>query len=143
MNQPYGMTKAYLSGPMRGRPHFNFETFNLATDNLRSKGWVVYSPAENDRGLYPDIEMWEGFANGRVDLCPKFNLESALEWDFQHILKANAIVMLSGWEDSAGACSERFVAEATGRAVYIMVDPAGHPFLDDIQKRMLTPRNAT
>lgn len=112
--------KLYLSGPMRGHAFFNFPKFDAAQALLEASGHTVFNPAAHDREVYPDIEEWEGFETGDSEQCPKFNLPTSLAWDFAAILDADAIVLLSGWETSAGAKAERFVAEAVGRMVFVM-----------------------
>lgn len=109
----------YLSGPMRGYPYFNFPKFDAAAKDLRTLGVVVMNPADHDRSIYPNIEDWPGFETGDPKKCPDFNLPNSLQWDFAAILDADAIVMLEGWNWSAGAKAERFVAESIGTPVML------------------------
>lgn len=104
--------KAYIAGPMRGYPAFNFPAFDAASAAFRSMGWEVFSPAENDRVKHGNkVEA----ANGDLEAAINsgFNLREALCDDLSWICKhATAIVMLPGWEKSAGAQAEHRTAIA-------------------------------
>lgn len=83
------MTRAaYLSGPMTGLPEFNYPAFHEAAAALRGCGWRVYSPAENNwsPGVEP-FPLRAAFAEYCRFIC----------------LEADAVVVLEGWEQSAGA----------------------------------------
>lgn len=131
--------KLYLSGPMRGYPNFNFPLFDAVAMRLREDGNIVYNPSENDQVTYPDIDRWPGFAEGDTIRCPKFNMHVSLHWDFARILEANGIVLLPGWEASVGAKAERYVAEATGKNVFLWFPADGTAYFDIIQVRMNHP----
>lgn len=105
--------KLYVAGPMRGYDQFNFPAFDRASAVLRAAGHEVVSPAEMDRekGLDETANTTEGF-----------DVQDALRRDFAVILECDGIVMLPGWEASTGANAERFVAETTGRQVFLL-DP--------------------
>lgn len=104
--------KLYLAGPMRGYPLFNFPAFDEAASRLRSELHEVVSPAEMDldMGLDPSI--------ANTDAEAEFDVADALRRDFEVILRVDAVVLLSGWEQSTGARAERFVAETTGKQVF-------------------------
>lgn len=87
----------YVSGPMEGRPGLNFAAFNEAADILRELGYEVMNPAEN--------------FEGRKDI-PR---EQCLRLDVsQMATQCNAILMLDGWQNSAGARLEYLVAQQLG-----------------------------
>lgn len=134
------MMRVYISGPMRGYAQFNFPRFDAVSQLLRNSGVVVFNPSENDQVEYPDIHQWEGFESGDTAKCPRFNLETSLRWDFARILEANGIVMLPGWERSSGAAAERYVAEATGKDVYLWDEDTQCATLDPQQRRMDGPK---
>ena len=76
---------------MQGIENLNFPAFDDAAKSLREAGWEVFSPAEHK----------------------DFNLRSALAADLQWIaLYAEAMFMLSGWENSKGAKCEWALAVA-------------------------------
>lgn len=100
---------AYLAGPMRNIPLFNFPAFHDAADDLRSRGWTVLSPAEHDEET--------GF-NPAVDTEAEFDLHGAMRWDIESVLKSSAVILLPGWRNSSGAAVELIVADAIGIPTY-------------------------
>lgn len=100
---------AYLAGPMRSKPLFNFPAFDAAAADLRTRGYVVISPAELDReaGFEPsnlpaDFD-WNGVPVG-------FDLSAAIRRDFEAIMRADLLIMLPGWQRSKGATAEAAIA---------------------------------
>ena len=95
---------------MSGYPEFNFPAFYRAEEELRSDGWdEVFNPAkkEIEKTLSP-----EAFATGDVDKTVEdgFNMKECYLWDIEHVIKADAIYLLKGWEKGAGARGEHAVA---------------------------------
>lgn len=86
-----GQDRLYLAGPMSGIADFNYPAFNDAAEKLRSKGWVVESPAENKS---PECNSWPGYM--RIAL--------------RQMLTCDVAVFLPGWRQSKGAQLERQVA---------------------------------
>lgn len=121
------MATIYLSGPMRGRPFFNFPLFESVTAGLRKQGHLVHSPAEKDLQKYPNMHNWPGFESGDPHRCPMFNMPDALAWDFTRIIDSwtDGIALLPGWEESVGACAERFVAEMVGKKCWLIGENLG------------------
>ena len=98
--------RIYISGPMSGIPEFNFPAFFEAQKLLEAKGWEVFNPAEKDaEGTVPDDPA---FASGDAPMLMAngFDFQGAFRWDLNHVLNANAIYMLKGWEHSPGARAE-------------------------------------
>lgn len=85
----------YISGPMTGLPQLNFPAFSEAASNLRARGFFVINPAE----LNPD---------------PKATWHECMRKDIRALCGCTAIVLLPGWEDSAGARLELHVAQQLG-----------------------------
>lgn len=113
----------YCAGPMRRIRHFNFPAFDAAAKRLRAEGWNVISPAELDREhgfdetAFPDDYDW-------IDLKKaNFSLDDAIDRDVAAIKKCDAIYMLAGWENSAGAKAEKGLAEWRGLEVFYEVPP--------------------
>jgi hypothetical protein len=98
---------AYVAGPMRGLPAFNFPAFDAARDALLTGGWDVISPA--------DIDRFAGDENcGDQD---KFSIRDFFAIRFVAAMRRKgsaAIVMLPGWELSTGASAELFLARWLG-----------------------------
>ncbi len=108
----------YISGPMRGYEEFNFPSFDEAAVYLRTQGFHVISPAESfDR---------------RTDLPA----EAYLRKDVGDLLKADLVVLLSGWENSVGVKVELTVAAAIGLPVYEYRDfnPAKYDVTPDLDR---------
>jgi hypothetical protein len=109
----YPKKTIYLAGPMSGIPEFNFPRFNVVTAFMRSSGHTVFNPAEKDIEVHgPDIET---SPTGDINdaKAKGFSLRDALAADTDFICKkANAIVMLPGWEKSTGAQAEHRLAVA-------------------------------
>jgi hypothetical protein len=105
--QPAGPS-IYVAGPMRGIKNFNFPAFHAATKALREKGWLVWSPAENDIAMHG--EDYFKSETGSMDDIPDFDFPKAFKWDLVKILESDAIFMLQGWGDSEGATHEHATA---------------------------------
>lgn len=120
----------YLAGPMRGLPEFNFPAFAEGTARLIARGHNVFSPAQRDL----DTGFDPTGMDGNEDLSELgFDLRHALGADTHWICKtADCVVVLEGWEMSAGANAECMLARALGLPVYELDDflsvPYGKPF---------------
>lgn len=119
LNRPRSPFSVYVSGPMTGRPRFNFDAFHAASAAARAKGWTAISPAEHDLDIYPGMEQWPGFDAGDVTRCPSFDFHKAMVWDLQEVAKADGIILLPGWEKSTGAGHELDVALACGKRIFV------------------------
>lgn len=91
----------YLCGPMTGYPEHNYPAFHAAEKALEL--WsdptevVIINPANN--------------FNGERNR-PR---EDYMKVDIEHVLRADKLVLLPGWEDSLGARLEVAVAMQTGK----------------------------
>lgn len=101
--------RAYLAGPMRGYPRWNFDAFYAAARDLRERGWEIVSPAEHDvaQGFDPSSDSLDGF-----------DLRAAFLWDVQQVIAADAVIVLPGWERSTGATAEVAVARVFSTPIY-------------------------
>jgi len=122
--------RVYVSGPMRGIPHWNFEAFDEASAWLRSNGHEVISPAERDIEVDPSCVEAAEYQTGEQISDQSF--QQLIGWDLKVIadpdpdVRIDALVLLPGWETSVGAGHEIYVARATGRRVYrLLYGPAG------------------
>lgn len=137
--------RVYVSGGMTGLPNRNFPMFDDVTAAARVAGMDALSPAEQDREVLQGLlgktpEEVEGFAENGGDIEGELGMtyEEFLAGDIIEVAARDAIILLPGWENSAGARAERFVAEVTGKRVYLAdrID-GGWTFLPDPeQKRM-------
>ena len=102
--------QVYLAGPMRGYPEYNFPAFADATEKLRAKGYKVHSPAEEETlaGFDPKTGR---YPEGQHQRTIRENLRDDLCWICEY---ADLVVLLPGWENSAGAQAEVHCAHAIG-----------------------------
>lgn len=110
------MKTAYLAGPMRGMPQFNFPTFVRVTAILREQGWSIISPVELDKaaGVTPEVFGCDNASRGSFDEEDEEHREillGCMKRDVKVIIEdADAIIMLPGWRNSTGATSEYWLA---------------------------------
>jgi len=90
--------RIYISGPMSGKPDRNFPAFRHEAARLRELGYMVVNPAEINVGTTDRAE------------CMKADLKRLLECD--------AVQLLPGYAESAGAWCELMVARQIGLEVY-------------------------
>lgn len=108
--------RLYIAGPMRGREFFNFPDFDAARDYLKSIGHAVISPADLDRAVgfdamtLPKDTDWSAIPEG-------FDLKAAMDRDLAAVRSCDGIVLLNGWQDSAGAGMELEEAKRHGKKV--------------------------
>jgi hypothetical protein len=130
---------AYLAGPMRSKPEFNYPAFMSGAEALRSIGWFIHNPAEMDVLIdeQPDnfldmtVEEQEAhagaFRNARRYAARDTHV-------IIHLLRAedgDAIIVLPDWEESTGARAEVAVAEWVGLK-FLTIEEALEPALKPI-----------
>jgi nucleoside 2-deoxyribosyltransferase len=93
----------YVSGPMRGWPNFNRETFAAVTEILEADGWAVHNPHE---------------ANVLQGLSDNETFATYMRNDIEAVMASDAICLLPDWRTSEGACIEVVVARALGLDFY-------------------------
>ena len=106
------MKTIYVAGGMRGYKDFNFPAFDAARDMLLQQGWNVISPADLDRA-----RGIEGIGMRGDEPFTTEQVEQFVREDVEAVIKADAIYLLKGWENSKGARSEKAVAEWLGREI--------------------------
>ncbi|MDK9364193.1 DUF4406 domain-containing protein [Lelliottia wanjuensis] len=84
------MSRIYIAGPMTGIPEYNRPAFFDAAAQLVDRGHTVLNPATLPNGLTQPQYM---------DICCAM------------LRCADAVFLLEGWEQSAGARAERALAE--------------------------------
>jgi hypothetical protein len=85
--------KIYLSGPMTGKPDFNYPAFNKAALELEELGYDVENPASNSKQ-----DSWEDY------------MREALK----QMLECDAVALLPGHQFSKGATEEIRIAKMLG-----------------------------
>lgn len=91
--------KAYLAGPMAGYPDHNWPLFKRVTTFLRSRKYTVFCATES--GGNPALTYLE-----------------SLKLSLIHMLQADTILLLPGWEKSRGATLELLLASALEYEIY-------------------------
>lgn len=102
------MKRIYISGPMTGKPEWNFPAFHAEAERLRSLGYDVVNPAEIN-----------------TDTSTPYN--ECLRNDLKALLDCDTIAMLDDWMDSNGAHLEMHIAHRVGIKVVearAIVEPA-------------------
>ena len=111
---------AYIAGPMRGYPDFNFPAFHEAAQHIRKViGWDVISPAEMDLelGFNPNTQR---FGLNDFYLAMRRDIATILE------PRVDRIVFLPNWEASRGANVERTIGEAIGLEMWYFIPGDPH-----------------
>lgn len=111
--------RAYLAGPMRGIPDFNFPEFLAVEKKLLEllPGSEIFNPAQRDIDVYGGFEKFRS-ATGDLEEIPWFDLATAMRVDLDYIIHhATHIVMLPGWSRSSGAQHELATARLVGLEV--------------------------
>jgi hypothetical protein len=121
------MVGTYVAGPMRGYDYYNFPAFFEAEKAIYANGifsGAVFNPARNDvqRHHLEEVLALQGpAACGKwlLDHPQDFDLRTALGEDLAWIAaKADALVLLDGWQGSKGAQAECALAKALGLRIY-------------------------
>ena len=84
-----GQRSIYLAGPITGVTNY-WKLFEVAEDELQSKGYVVLNPAVLPVGL---------------------SYEQYTQIDLAMLMAADAVLFLPGWPRSRGACMEMQVCQ--------------------------------
>lgn len=118
-------TKAYICGPMRGLPEYNFPAFHAAAADLRERGYVVDNPAEHDEGRGFDPKTGEGEKTFREYMAH----------DLPLVCASDVVVVLPGWRDSEGARLE------VGVALALKILVLDYPGLEPADVSVRTPED--
>lgn len=100
--------RAFLSGPMQGRPNFNFQLFDHVA--LRLGGmYDVFNPAAHACKIYGSLAKIKSMTPEQMRIARRGLMAYQLHWLAS---KAEIVFMLPGWEKSIGAYAEHEVAVA-------------------------------
>lgn len=108
------LTHGYVSGPMRGRPHYNRDNFARVTAAGREQGFVMFNPFERDQAIHGDDFADDNLLGHDDDFDIRGAMKADCEWICDH---ANFLIQLDGWEDSLGSRAEAALAESIGMPV--------------------------
>ncbi len=98
--------RIYLSGPMTGRPDYNFPLFNKIAEELRQRHHEVLNPAELHPDVVPGTWKWTEY----------------LKSDIKAMMDYDTLVLLPEWDTSRGARVELNLADVLEYHVF-EVDP--------------------
>lgn len=107
--------KIYIAGPMTGYEQWNFPAFFDAEEKLIALGHEVINPAHNDG---PDLGL--ALESAGTPERPNHTWAWYMKRDLPHVLEADALCVLSGWQDSKGASLEVHVANSIGLPIYVL-----------------------
>lgn len=119
----------YIAGPMRGHQYFNYPAFDEAAAQLQALGYRVLNPAQIDRQLGFDEKTQDFAAYSRAIGArdPQHAMEITAQRNLKHVIEADTLCLLPGWETSKGAVYERAAAHYLGRQVRtlegLLMDP--------------------
>jgi hypothetical protein len=92
----------YIAGPMTGIPDYNYPAFNQAEADLRAAGYDVLNPvASEQHNTAGTTQLWQWYMRHALAM----------------VIRADAVAVLLGWENSRGATLEVHVAETLGLPV--------------------------
>lgn len=117
-NQNGGKLRVYIAGPMRGVAAFNYPAFDRARDRLAALGYFVCSPPDLDRQAGLQVTPSD-FDAGRLEPS---QLWPVVRRSLLNLIDCDAIYLLDGWHNSAGARAELAVAEWLGLQVLRAID---------------------
>ena len=106
--------RVYVAGPMGGYPEFNYPAFYRMEEALKRLGWEVVNPASIDEA--DDVAALDFEAGAGVGAAERARF---LRADVAELARCDAIVMLDGWERSAGANAELLIARILDLAVFV------------------------
>jgi len=102
-------SRIYLAGPMRGLPELNHPAFNREAARLRRLGWDVVNP----------VEVGEKFGSAEKLAEDDALLERLMRHELALLAECDAVLLLEGWEMSAGARRELQVALDCGLDLFV------------------------
>lgn len=107
----------YISGPMTGKPNFNYAYFDEIAANLRAQGFTILSPSELGDGSQHDPD------------APQKPYGYWLREAVKMLCRADRIIMIPGWTESKGARAEFAMALDCGMEAYLYL-----PDDDDVRR---------
>lgn len=111
------MTTIYIAGPMSGIKDWNFPAFFKAEAELEALGYKVINPAHNDGATVQDALESAGPVDRPNNLWSWY-----MRRDLPHVMEADLLCLLPGWQNSKGASLEVHVAKAIGIPLMVLKD---------------------
>jgi len=105
---------AYIGGPMRGVPDFNFSAFDAAKSRLEAAGYRVISPADLDRVMHLRADRLNR-ATGTFEGDPtNIILRDVVALCSLDPARGDVMALLPGFENSTGARAEIAICQWRG-----------------------------
>lgn len=101
------MMRAYLAGPMTGKPDLNIPLFNRVAAHLRGQGFDIQNPAEINAEADAKFQALHPFAQ---ECLSRMHWRDCMRRDIAALMTCDAIILLPGWEHSKGARLEESIA---------------------------------
>lgn len=121
----------YVAGPMTGIKSFNYPAFDEAAASLRARGFFVISPSE-----IIDPELRAAALRSPDGNGVNFARDTGYSWTDALVTnlrivaeQVRGLILLPGWESSAGTRTELFVAELVRLPVHI------YPELEQVETK--------
>lgn len=103
--------KVYISGPMHGKPDYNWEAFHRAATQLKIMGFDVVNPHDlDDDPNLPACHTREEYYRRDMKVLPDCDM----------------IVTIEGWQESTGAKLEVFVASQIAMPIFYLEEWIQH-----------------
>lgn len=109
------MKTVYIAGPMSGIKDWNFPAFFEAERQLESMGYNVINPAHNDGATVQDALESAGPLDRPNNMWSWY-----MRRDLPHVMEADLLCLLPGWQNSKGAQLEAHVARAIGIPLMVL-----------------------
>jgi hypothetical protein len=109
--------KIYIAGPMTGYEDWNFPAFFEAERQLLELGHDPINPAHNDGATVQEALQSAGSPESPNNMWSYY-----MKRDLPHVMEADALCVLPGWQKSKGASLEVTVARAIGLPLYVLRD---------------------
>jgi hypothetical protein len=93
------MKVVYISGPISNMPNHNREAFDRAANKLKKEGYTAVNPLD----IVDD---------------PSSPWTECMKKDLTEMLKCDAVMVIEGWNRSAGATLEVLIASKLGLPIY-------------------------
>ena len=111
--------RAYIAGPIFGKPNGNQEAFQLMERDLATIGITPVNPWKLDKSHDGPCPIGP---TGSEDVGTVHTILCHMLTDLKHLLTCDVVIFLSGWEYSSGSFVEFTTARATGKLMFFSWD---------------------
>jgi hypothetical protein len=101
--------KIFISGPMRGVPHYGFPAFDEAKAAFEAVGFEVVTPADLDRAIGFDAMTLPADTDWNAEAG--FDVKAAMKRNIDALLDCGGVVFLAGAHGSLGCMLELDISD--------------------------------